>query len=104
MRRHGDRWDEAYRWELLLDAGVRVIAGSDFPIESLSPLVGLQRLVTGQTDDGKATGAPTLPFAAAFALMTDSSAGVTVLSDDPAATDEDELSKLEIVETRPFAG
>ena len=34
----GDRWELAYRWDLLLDAGVRVIAGSDYPIESLSPL------------------------------------------------------------------
>ena len=97
----GDRWEEAYRWDLLLDAGVTVITGSDHPIEPLSPLVGLQRLVTGQTDEGKATGAPTLPFEHAFALMTDASAGVTVLSDDPHSTDEDELVKLEIVDVRP---
>ncbi|MEA3054603.1 MAG: hypothetical protein QOD30_35 [Actinomycetota bacterium] len=97
----GDRWEDAYRWDLLLDAGVSVIAGSDFPIEPLSPLVGLQRLVTGQTDEGKATGAPTLPFEQAFALVTDASAGVTVLSDDPHSTDEDELVKLEVVDVRP---
>ena len=97
----GDRWEDAYRWDLLLDAGVRVIAGSDFPIEPLSPLIGLQRLVTGQTDEGRATGAPTLPFDRAFALVTDASAGVTVLSDDPHTTDEDELAKLEILDVRP---
>jgi predicted amidohydrolase YtcJ len=99
----GDRWEDAYRWDTLLDAGVRVIAGSDHPIESLSPLVGLQRLVTGDFEDGKRSGAPTLPFETAYALMTDADAGVTVLSDDPHSTDEDELSKLEIVETRPSA-
>lgn len=98
----GDRWEESYRWDLLLDAGVRVITGSDFPIEPLSPLVGLQRLVTGDTDDGRSTGAPTLPFVQAFALVTDPSAGVTVLSDDPHTTDEDELAKLEIVDVRPL--
>jgi predicted amidohydrolase YtcJ len=94
----GDRWEAAYRWDLLLDAGVRVIAGSDHPIESLSPLVGLHRLVTGDTEDGKATGAPTLPLATSLALMTDASCGVTVLSDEPT---EDNLRELEIVETRP---
>lgn len=97
----GDRWEQAYRWDLLLDAGVAVIAGSDFPIEPLDPLVGLRRLVTGETDDGRATGAPTLPFEQAFALVTDAAAGVTVLSDDPYSTDEDELHKLEIVDARP---
>jgi predicted amidohydrolase YtcJ len=97
----GDRWEDAYRWDLLLDAGVRVITGSDFPIEPLSPLVGLQRLVTGQTDDGRSTGAPTLPLAQAFDLVTDAAAGVTVLSDDPHATDEDELVRLEILDVRP---
>ena len=40
------RLEYAYRWDLLLEAGVRVITGSDFPIEDMSPLVGLQRLVT----------------------------------------------------------
>jgi predicted amidohydrolase YtcJ len=97
----GDRWDEAYRWDLLLDAGVRVLAGSDYPIESLSPLVGLQRLATGQFEDGKASGAPTLPVATALGLMTDAAAGVTVLSDDPREVAEDEITKIEVVETRP---
>ena len=94
----GDRWELAYRWDLLLDAGVRVIAGSDYPIESLSPLVGLRRLVTGELEDGRATGAPTLPLDVALGLMTDASAGVTVLSDEPS---EDNLRELEIVEVRP---
>jgi predicted amidohydrolase YtcJ len=97
----GHRWEEAYRWDLLLAAGVRVITGSDFPIEPLSPLVGLQRLVTGQTDDGTPTGAPTLPLSQALALVTDAAAGITVLSDDPGSTAEDELVQLEIVDVRP---
>jgi predicted amidohydrolase YtcJ len=41
------RFPEAYRWDLLLDAGVSVIAGSDFPIETLDPELGFQRLITG---------------------------------------------------------
>lgn len=94
----GDRWELAYRWDLLLDAGVQVIAGSDYPIESLSPLIGLHRLVTGDAEDGKATGAPTLPLATALSLMTDASAGTTVLSDEPT---EENLLQLEIVDARP---
>lgn len=96
----GDRWEHSYRWDLLLAAGVRVIGGSDFPIEPLSPLIGLNRLVTGDHDDGRASGAPTLPLDDALALMTDAGAGVTVLSDDPHGR-EDELTKIEIVDVRP---
>ena len=77
-----------------------MIAGSDFPIESLSPLVGLHRLATGDTEDGRSTGAPTLPLATALELMTDASAGVTVLSDEPT---EANLRELEVVEVRPAA-
>ena len=42
------RFPESYRWDLLLDAGVDVIAGSDFPIETLDPVLGLERLATGE--------------------------------------------------------
>lgn len=42
------RFPVAYRWDLLLTAGVRVFAGSDFPIETLDPAVGLQRLTEGE--------------------------------------------------------
>jgi predicted amidohydrolase YtcJ len=41
------RYPSAYRWDRLLAAGVRVIAGSDFPIETLDPTVGLEHLTTG---------------------------------------------------------
>ena len=90
------RMEEAYRWDTLLDAGVRVVAGSDFPIEPLAPLAGLQALATGGD-----VGAPTLSVDRALALMTDASAGSVVLSDDPLRTAEDELAAIEVVETRP---
>ena len=92
----GDRVEEAYRWDALLDAGVRVVAGSDFPIEPLDPLGGLQQLTTGG-----GVGAPTLPVARALALMADASAGTVVLSDDPLRVAEDELASIEVVEARP---
>ena len=93
----GDRWDEAYRWEALLDAGVRVIAGSDHPVEPLAPLLGLEKLVAG------GDGAPTLGIDAALRIMTDEAAGTIVLSDDPRRVAEDEVSKIEIEDVRPSA-
>jgi predicted amidohydrolase YtcJ len=97
----GERADDAYRWQALLDAGVRVVAGSDFPVESLSPLVGLQRLVTGDHEDGRRADAPTLSLDRALALMTDQTAGTVLLSDDPLGVAEDELAAIEVVEVRP---
>jgi predicted amidohydrolase YtcJ len=98
----GDRMATAYRWSMLLEAGVPVISGSDFPIEDLSPLVGLGRLVTGADDSGRPV-APRLPLADALAVMTDASAGVTVLSDDPHSVDPLDLAALEVVQTVPSA-
>ena len=34
----------AYPWAALLAAGVSVVAGSDYPVETIDPLVGLARL------------------------------------------------------------
>jgi len=93
----GNRVDEAYRWDLLLDAGVRVITGSDHPTEALAPLVGLERLAAG------GNGAPTYPLEVALALMTDARAGEVVLSEDPHNVAEDDLAQIEIEETRPSA-
>ena len=96
-----DRMEDAYRWDALLQAGVRVLGGSDFPIRTLAPLAGLQELVTGDAVDGTRVGAPTLPLDTALALVTDPAAGTTVLSDDPHAVAEDELASIEVVEARP---
>jgi predicted amidohydrolase YtcJ len=98
-----DRFEQAYRWDTLLDAGVRVVAGSDHPIEALAPLVGLQRLVTGDFEDGRRAGASTLDVARAFALMTDGACGTVVLADDPHVVAEDELARLAVEDTRPAA-
>ncbi len=97
----GERWEDAYRWDQLLDAGVRVITGSGAPVEAVAPLVGLQRLVAGVDDDGRAVGSVTLGIEAGLAIMTDPTAGETVLSDDPRRVSEDELASIEVVEVRP---
>lgn len=91
----GDRSEDAYRWDALLDAGVRVITGSDFPVEPLAPLVGLERLCAG------GNGAVTLPLDTALSLVTDASAGTTSLSEDPHGVAEDELAQIEVEGTSP---
>lgn len=96
----GDRMATAYRWSMLLDAGVPVISGSDFPIEDLSPLVGLRRLVTGQDDQGEVVARP-VGLVDALALMSDRWAGTVVLSDDPHQVPPEELGSLEVVQTLP---
>lgn len=95
-----ERMETAYRWADLLDAGVPVIAGSDYPIESLSPLLGLRRLVTG-ADVGGSVVAPTVDLERSLAMMTDAAAGTTVLSDDPATVDPEELHEIEVVASVP---
>jgi predicted amidohydrolase YtcJ len=79
------RMEHAYNWNLLLEARVPVITGSDYPIDALDPIRGLQRL------------ADIVGPAAALRLMTDAEAGTVVLSHDPL----DDLADLQVLETRP---
>ncbi len=97
----GEWADLAYRWDALVDAGVRVITGSDFPVDDLRPLAGLRRLTTGTDLEAGSPVAPTLPLDVALGLMTDAAAGVTVLSEDLRKVSQDALSDVEIVETVP---
>ncbi len=98
-----ERGEDAYRWDSLLDAGVQVIAGSDFPLAPLAPLAGLQCLLTGDHLDGRRAGAPTLSQEQALAIMSDATAGTVVLSDDPHRVPEDEVAAIEVIEARPSA-
>ena len=57
----GDRVGEerlagAYAWRSFLDAGVRLALGSDFPVESADPRLGLYAAVTRQDSDGQPPG------------------------------------------------
>jgi predicted amidohydrolase YtcJ len=97
-----ERAAHAYNWNELLAAGARVIAGSDYPIESLSPIEGLARMVSGAGEDGRQVTDP-VPLETTLGLMTDWSAGTTLLSEDPAEVDPMELRRIEVVEARPSA-
>ncbi len=91
-----DRQALAYPWPDLLAAGVPVLAGSDFPIETLDPLAGLAGLVTGPP-------ASRLPAGAALGIMTDSSSGRTVLSADPLAVAPELIGQITVLGTEPAA-
>ncbi len=46
----------AYAWRSLLNHGVRLAFGSDFPVERVSPYLGLYAAITRQTVDGEPRG------------------------------------------------
>ncbi len=100
-----DRAARAYAYTEMAAAGVRMLAGSDYPIEVLAPLVGLARLTAGQSARpgfGTASSAPArarLPVAAAFAMMTDPAAGRTLLSADPRTAGD--IDRIEVAGTAP---
>ena len=56
-----DRRALAYPWAALLAAGVSVVAGSDYPVETMDPLVGLARLAGGGSGRGGFATAGTAP-------------------------------------------
>lgn len=46
----------AYAWRTLLDAGVRLAGGSDFPVELPNPFLGMYAAVTRQDREGRPAG------------------------------------------------
>ncbi len=78
----------AYRTQALLDAGVRVVTGSDYPIDSLAPLSGLWKFLSNPLDS--------LDAATALGLMTDAAAGTVRLSEDPTAVAVDEILRIAV--------
>jgi len=51
-----ERLKGAYAWQTFLKQGTRVAAGSDFPVESANPFLGLHAAVTRQDSAGKPPG------------------------------------------------
>jgi len=46
--RLGSRIDDAYLWATLLDNKIKIMGGSDFPVEDCSPLIGIHAAVNRQ--------------------------------------------------------
>ena len=87
----GGDWPAAYRWSSLMAAGVRVICGSDYPIDDLEPLKGLQKLLRNPYDR--------LEPGAAYRLMTDGDLGTVTLSQDPRDAAGDLIDKIGVIAT-----
>jgi predicted amidohydrolase YtcJ len=51
-----DRLAGAYAWRSLLSTGCRIPGGSDFPVESINPLLGIYAAVTRKDTGGKPEG------------------------------------------------
>ncbi len=102
-----ERAARAYPWAQLAQAGVAMLAGTDYPIEVLEPLPSLARLVRGESrrpgfvTTSSAPAQARLPAHIAFALMTDPAAGQTLLSADPRAVPADAIDDIEVLGTRP---
>jgi hypothetical protein len=101
------RRDLAYPWHALHAAGVPILAGSDYPIETLDPLAGLARLVRGRSDRAGFGTPDTAPersrvsTGTALAAMSDRAAGRTRVSEDPLGLAPDQLDRLELLGTQP---
>ena len=101
-----DRAGLAYPYAAMAAAGVAMLAGSDYPIEVLDPLVGLARLTAGESarpgfeTEVLAPAQAVLPVGSAFALMTDSAAGRTLVTADPRAT-PGRIDAIEVTGTAP---
>lgn len=113
-----ERLAGAYAWRRMLDAGVALAFGSDFPVEQPSPLLGLHAAVTRQDLAGQPEGGwlpeQRLSVAEAIAGFTSGAAyaahrddhlgklapgfraDLTVLRGDPMTVAPSELPKLEI--------
>jgi predicted amidohydrolase YtcJ len=97
----------AYPWAALAASGAPLLAGSDYPIEVLEPLVGLARLVSGRSrrpgfdTSGCAPEHSRLGRALAFGLLCDPAAGTTLLSADPRAVPAREIDQIEVLGTAP---
>jgi predicted amidohydrolase YtcJ len=102
----------AYPWARLAALKARLLAGTDYPIEVIEPLVGLSRLVNGRSarpgfaTEGTAPEHSRLTAQLALAISTDRDAGRTFLSADPSLASDADLDSIEVLGTEParFAG
>jgi predicted amidohydrolase YtcJ len=57
IRRLGDKKaSESYRWKTMIDKGLIISAGSDGPVESISPILGIHAAVTRQDENDRPYG------------------------------------------------
>jgi predicted amidohydrolase YtcJ len=111
----------AYVWRKLLDAGARIVNGTDAPVEDVSPLQNFHATVTRQDADGRPPGGfdpdqrltraealRTMTLDAAYASFAEAEKGsievgkladLVVLSQDILAVPDDALMKTDVLVT-----
>ena len=116
-----ERLTGAYAWRSLLEGGARLALGSDFPVEGVSPLAGIEAAVTRRDAKGFPPGgwfpAQTLTRAealrgftrdAAYAAFTEDSVGslepgkradFILLDRDPVEVPAGEIHRIQVLET-----
>jgi len=116
-----ERVKRAYAWRSFVDIGTRICLGTDWPVETLDPRVGLYESVTRQGLDGNPPGGRwpeeslTIDEAlrgytidAAYAEFAEDRKGTlvpgkladfVVLADDPTAIDPPRLLSMEVLAT-----
>ncbi|MER3329581.1 MAG: amidohydrolase family protein, partial [Candidatus Kapaibacterium sp.] len=55
IKRLGEEFRFAYPWKTLLDTGAKLMAGSDFPIESHNPFLGIDSFINRKANNDKET-------------------------------------------------
>ncbi|MDQ6766378.1 MAG: amidohydrolase [Candidatus Eremiobacteraeota bacterium] len=50
------RWSEGFQWRSIADAGATLVHGSDWPVVTIDPLIGIYSALTRQDPDGKPAG------------------------------------------------
>ncbi|KAB7649024.1 amidohydrolase family protein [Polymorphobacter fuscus] len=102
-----ERLAGGYAWRTLIDSGVRIAAGSDFPVEPPNPFYGLHAAVTRQSRDGQPAGgwrtneAMTLPEA--FAAFTTGAAYAEHAEDKFGTLTPGKWADFIVVDRDPFA-
>ncbi len=101
------RAGDAYPWASLAASGASLVAGTDYPIEVIDPLVSLARLVNGRSErpgyetEGTAPVHSRIPVALALTISSDPAAGRTFLSSDPARVPPADLDRIEVRGAEP---
>src|SRR5687767_10894783 len=103
-----ERVKGAYAWRTVLDAGVRLPLGSDFPVEDVSPFFGLYAAVTRQDQKGWPEGGGWYPsqrltLAEAIRGFTLDAAYAAFEEDSRGTIEPGKLADLTIVEGDLFA-
>jgi predicted amidohydrolase YtcJ len=99
----------SYTWRTFLRAGVRLAAGSDFPVESERPMLGLYAAITRRDRDGKLPAGGWRPEERlsrtdALRAFTIAGAQLAFQERDLGSLEVNKLADFVIVDPDPFAG